>query len=55
MPIDFEDSNDRLRTIRLSGRLDHLGTDEISLMTTGMDHIVAMFSDGSAAEIAVTA
>ena len=29
MPIDFEDSNDELRHIRLSGRLDIQGTGEI--------------------------
>jgi anti-anti-sigma factor len=29
MPIDFEDSNNDLRYIRLSGRLDILGTGEV--------------------------
>lgn len=30
MPIDFEDSPEQTRTIRISGRLDLIGTDEIS-------------------------
>jgi len=30
MPIEFEDSSDTLRTIRISGRLDLAGTDEIA-------------------------
>lgn len=30
MPIELDDSNALLRTIRISGRLDLLGTDEIS-------------------------
>lgn len=30
MPIEFEDFDDKLRTIMISGRLDLAGTDEIS-------------------------
>jgi len=30
MPIEFEDSTENLRTIRISGRLDLMGTDEIA-------------------------
>jgi anti-anti-sigma factor len=30
MPIEFEDSSETLRTIRISGRLDLIGTDEIA-------------------------
>lgn len=30
MPIEFEDSSETLRTIRISGRLDLVGTDEIA-------------------------
>jgi len=30
MPIEFEDTSDTLRTIRIAGRLDLVGTDEIA-------------------------
>jgi len=30
MPIEFEDSSETLRTIRITGRLDLIGTDEIA-------------------------
>jgi len=30
MPIEYEDTNDTLRTVRISGRLDLVGTDEIA-------------------------
>lgn len=52
MPIDFEDSSDKLRTIHLSGRLDLVGTDEIStkfaaLATANGRHVIVDLADVS--------
>ncbi|NVO04485.1 MAG: STAS domain-containing protein [Rhodoferax sp.] len=36
MPIEFQDNSDALRTVRITGRMDLVGTDEIATRFTAL-------------------